>query len=656
VPAWLSRLDADRRRRIAHLALAVVLSAPALWHLWLILRLFAARVGYAFDIEWLESSALYEAYRISQLQGTYGPPSQGFLPLFHPPGYLVVLAVVGRIAGGVDYGVGRGLAFAFFLAWGLITLSVLRRHYQNRVDGTVAGLLSIGVAGAAVPMTAGFYDLVRSDTMAWALCTLAAALALPKRPKPARIALLAVLMTAALYTRLLTVFMIVWIHLFVFARHRKSGLMLALSTSSICGLVLVGLQFNSQGWFWIYIAGSLQKHGIRLPRLAEGMTLLFQYAPFAAALPVVGLVLAFARKLSPASIMWLGLLAASLPAALLPFAKLGGYGNDFMPFALMVAPAALLLAADAAQALGKYRAWSGAALRYLAFAAIGAFLVVRDYDPMKLAPDERRRDRAAALNERIARLEGGVISPRHPFLPIENGHRTRQFNNMTYLDAMWGGIPGLRLGNYLDRIQARWALVMGTESPNITPDLAPRYYLWGTIPTPPTTVIGEHSTVTHLLHWRDPRIEHVVFDFEDETFDGWRVTGAAFEDWTSRERRPGQGNIVGLVGQHLANSFHPTLRDRAVGTLTSPPFVIDMSMLGARIGGGRNVRIELLVGQRAVQRASPLFFNQETLLEVVWDVTSYIGEEAQIRLVDANSGDWGHLVCDQVVLFEPTQP
>jgi len=68
------------------------------------------------------------------------------------------------------------------------------------------------------------------------------------------------------------------------------------------------------------------------------------------------------------------------------------------------------------------------------------------------------------------------------------------------------------------------------------------------------------------------------------------------------------------------------------------------------------VRIELLVGQRAVQRASPLFFNQETLLEVVWDVTSYIGEEAQIRLVDANSGDWGHLVCDQVVLFEPTQP
>jgi hypothetical protein len=647
----LSRFDPERLKLIARVALAVALAAPALWQLWLVIRIYAARVTYPWDIEWLESSALYEAYRISNFQRTYGPPSQGFLPLFHPPGYLYAVALLGRLTR-VDYAMARTLTFSFFVMAVVVVVGVFWRHQRNRIEGTTAGLLAIGCAGAGVPMTMGFYDLVRADTMAWALCMLAAALAEPVKLKPGRIALLSVVMTIALYTRLLTVFLILWIHIFVLVRHKKSGFSLALVTSSLCGLVLVALQFGSQGWFWIYVVGSLQEHIIQFERFPMGIKLFLEYAPFAAALPLWALALAFTKKLSGTSVLWLGLLLMSLPAALLPFAKLGGYGNDFMPFVLVLGPTTLLLAADTARAFGKRWPKVGAGVRYLAFAGIGVFLVLRSYDIKPLVPNEVHRAKARALNEFVAGLEGGVIAPRHPFLPIRNGHRTRQFNNMTYLDAMWGQVPGLRLGAYLDAGRARWALVMGTESPNVTPDIAFRYQLVGPMPAGPLTIVGEHSTVTHLLRLREPRVEQVIFDFEDELSDGWQVYGNAFDDSPTVARPRWQSGIYGVMGERAANSYQHELRDAAVGTLTSPPFVIDMSQLSLRVGGGRGVAVELYVGQRVVQRASPLFFNQELLMEVVWDVSPFLGEEAHIRLVDTSTGTWGHLLVDHVILFE----
>ena len=64
VGAWLRR----RRKR----------AMAALLHL--VSRFWAARVGYRWDIEWLESSGLYQAYRVMRGLPIYGPPRSGLLP------------------------------------------------------------------------------------------------------------------------------------------------------------------------------------------------------------------------------------------------------------------------------------------------------------------------------------------------------------------------------------------------------------------------------------------------------------------------------------------------------------------------------------------------------------------------------------------------
>ena len=87
--------------------------------------------------------------------------------------------------------------------------------------------------------------------------------------------------------------------------------------------------------------------------------------------------------------------------------------------------------------------------------------------------------------------------------------------------------------------------------------------------------------------------------------------------------------------------------------MASPRFVIDRSRLSLRVGGGwhAGTRAELRVGGRVEKIATGIFEAQETLTRVVWDVSALQGREAELVLVDDDAGDWGHLICDHVVLF-----
>ena len=100
--------------------------------------------------------------------------------------------------------------------------------------------------------------------------------------------------------------------------------------------------------------------------------------------------------------------------------------------------------------------------------------------------------------ENVAGLEGGVISPKHPFLAPRMGHRTRQFSDMPYLDAWWAQLPGQNLQGYVDATHASWALVSGTEVPPTARALARRYQLERMIDVAPTMILGERIILRYL--------------------------------------------------------------------------------------------------------------------------------------------------------------
>lgn len=638
---------------------AIAVCAPALWVISLQARIYAGRVGYPADFEWLEGAVLYQAHRVMNGQMTYGPPQIGFLPIMHPPLYPTLIGVVGFFKGSLDYSTGRTISFLFFvlaaalLVRALVRDEVAREEKGRPVEGLISGLLAVGCAVAGVPLVSGFYDLIREDVMALALCTLGAVLADAPRMRKRRLAALACVITAAIYTRLPIVFFLVWIVVFVFARNRRAGLWLTTASISLCGLVLVALLYVSKGWYWIYTVSLVQGHEILRERFLLGLTMFFDYAPFIVAVPLVAAALAVARRLSARSVLWLGMFTCSIPAALLPFAKVGGFSNDFVPVPFFLAAATLFVAADAARALER-RPRARLAVRWLSFAGLAAFLFVRRFDVEPFIPKADMWKRAENLNAAVAELDGGVIAPRLPFIPIRNGHDTKQWSDMPYLDATWANFTDLQLGRYIDKANAKWAVIAGDEIPLSAREIAARYQFERALQSMPRTIIGEYVEPRFLLRrMEDESGARVLFDFEAPTHEGWTVTGTAFAASPTTARPRGQGAIYGVVGARVANSFHAVEKDNAKGTLTSPTFVIDRPRLAFRIGGGWNkkTRVELRVGSRVERQTASVIRNSETMLKIVWDVRKWQGKSAQIVVVDEDDGNWGHIVCDHFVLY-----
>lgn len=646
-------METPRWRSVVRSALrfagALLACLGASWQLLLQARLYLGRVGYPWDVEWLEGSALYQAYRVAHGLPTYAPPKDGYLPLMHPPLYPTALGLLGKVVG-LDYGMARTVSLLFFLTAVVMIGRSLVRHQQGRLEGWVLAVFMGGCAAAGAPLFETFYDLVREDVMAVWLCVLGALVAdTAPRMRPRRLVLLALILTAIVYTRLPAVFFPVWITLFVYGRHPRSGVLLALLTTAFCGLALVAIQYTSKGWYWMYTVTLLQDQVILPARFLYGVILVAKFAPFVVPVVIVTPALAVARRLSVQSVLWVGMFAASIPASLLPFAKVGGFSNDFMPVCFMLAPATAFVVSDVLRALARHPRVA-LAVQTCLFAGSAAFMVIRTYDFKRFVPTADHFRRAAVINAKLAGLQGGVLLPRHPFAPIHDGHTTLQWSDMPYLDMVWSGFGDLNLGAYIDKSKAKWAVVSGTEVPLAGRELSARYQLEGPIGEAPSTVIGERSQMKYLLRLADDeKGGHVLFDFEKD-LTGWTTTGDA---WQLTPPRPKwQSPIYGAVGGQLANSFHPTKGDTATGTLTSPKFVIDRPRMSLRIGGWKpGTRVELRVGGRVERKASGIWEYNENMTHVVWEMRELQGREAELMLIDQDSGSWGHVTVDHVVLY-----
>ena len=93
--------------------------------------------------------------------------------------------------------------------------------------------------------------------------------------------------------------------------------------------------------------------------------------------------------------------------------------------------------------------------------------------------------------------------------------------------------------------------------------------------------------------------------------------------------------------------------DGPQSSMTSPSFRITGKFLTFLIGAGCkdytvvNIRAELIVDGEVVRKETPAAC-KEAMMEKSWNVTGYAGKNAQLRLVDHSSGDWGHINFDQI--------
>src|SRR5829696_1614730 len=148
-------------------------------------------------------------------------------------------------------------------------------------------------------------------------------------------------------------------------------------------------------------------------------------------------------------------------------------------------------------------------------------------------------------------------------------------------------------------------------------------------------------------------------DFEQGSLKDWTASGEAFA------KQPVRGDAVAKrredmksqhQGEYWIGTFEGGLGDKAQGTLTSAPFKVEHGWASFLVGGGSlpKTKVELVVkegeSERAVFRASGM--DSETLRPIVANLTPYVGKQIFIRIIDQESGPWGHINFDNVRFYD----
>jgi len=176
---------------------------------------------------------------------------------------------------------------------------------------------------------------------------------------------------------------------------------------------------------------------------------------------------------------------------------------------------------------------------------------------------------------------------------------------------------------------------------------------WSTSGTPP---IGGFNTgaalpITGALPLAVGANDILLADFDETNYPpGWITTGNAFGTgpipggtW------PGQSPPVqGFLGGACINTYRGS--DSFTGTLTSTSFTIQKHFIELLVGGGsdtNNDAVWLVISNKVVFAAAGL---QSGMLNWnTWDVSAYLGQTAQIKVVDTTTGGWGHVMCSWIV-------
>jgi hypothetical protein len=655
------------RRRLTGavtIALGLPLVAISLWLTWQLARIFAGRVGYPADLEWMEGGQLYHAYRLLHGQPVYDGCGQGYLPFPYPPVHFALLAALGSVVG-LDYAMARLTSIGALLVSTAVLGREVVRVAPSRPAAVALLAVTVGSIATGYGASGSWYDVVRVDSLYVSLLLVGAMLSLPppgarRRPSRARIAAAAGCLVLSVLTKQTAVLFVPFVCLHALWRDRRSGAWLTGLTAVAGGAAAGALTVASRGAFWTLGVEVMSRHPLQVERLAGNVLHLFLFAPYLVLLPPLGLWLSRRRRLSLRSELWLGMLLCAIGASLVTGSKVGAFLNNLMTAVMLTPAVGAMLVGDWLARLPRRRL-RRACLAIVCSLLAAGLLYLHPLEPRLYQPTPQRWRSALHLNALLRRLPGGVIMPANPFLPVRNGHTNGQIHEQGYVDVMGAAVPDIDVVECVSHLEGQWLVLNTPTEPHLGGLLGSYFVPHSKLPAHAATDVGMYTRPTDLWErrsdavYRGPRLRRrSLFDFEDGTYRGWGIDGDAFLLGPTVAFNGYQQPIAGQHGRFLVSSFDPARYDEATGVLRSPELTIDRTHLGFRAGGGHalSLAVVLEVADKPVRLVTGPGLDLELLLPYVWDVSPWRGERARIAIIDGARGGWGHIIADYFELFD----
>lgn len=667
-PAW----------RFARLVLWALVALPALYQVGLLIQAIAGRIGYPYDLEWMEGGLLHHALRIHQAQGIYVAPSVDFIPYLYTPLYPTLIALFGGPFG-ISYLLGRAISVIGLAGIAAVSLASLAGPRGRMLGPTAAGLaLALGLFAAFYPYVEGWYDLVRADTFFLFMVTAALA-GLPMWARAddgvfghSKVAAGAALMTLAFFCKQTGIFYVALGGLIVaIVNWRRAPTYVAMA-----GVLGLGgcwiLNVSTHGWFWTYVSEIHRAHDFNWDRFHASFGHILWHFP---ALPIVvaaALILVAVTRHrtgavpAPAQpfLLWTAAFALSTVVGAVGWGTEFAHFNAYMPAFLhgaLAAGAAVPATVACVRALRRDRL-PGDALALACGLAVAAPLAITcaitRWQPQRFIPTAADVAAGSRLIQRLAAIEGDPWIPSHPWYAVLAGkqphvHRMG-IKDVTARQAR----KVLGLDDKLARHGFAVVVLDDRDVHSELPALRRHYRPALVLPRTERPRVYSGATVVPESIWipsvpaTPPPSAKLVFDFEAALWaNGWTSTGAAWGAGPITEALPDQDLVLGATGARFATSMNGG--DVATGRATSPIFALDGARLTLRLGGGTDatkLRVELWVDDKPARTATVPEPGGDSLRGVTIEVGDLHGKLAKLVLVD--DAPTGHLNIDDVWLWQ----
>ena len=396
----------------SRVVVVVAAIAPIVIYLFVALR----RIGYPFELEWLEGGEVEIVNRVVHGQGIYVAPSLHDVPDPYPPLFIWISAVFAKVFG-VGFLAPRLVSFLASLG----VLALLFHIVRRETGDTVAGLVATGLFAATFQASGAYFDLARVDSLFLAL--LLAAIALVPRATTWRGgAAVGFLLFLSFFTKQTALIAAVPLLLYLIFLRRRVGL----AAVSTLGALLVVSTFVfdrvTQGWYGYYVFKELPSQGINAHALESFIPKsLLRPTGWAVVIGLVGLGLglwsqrrgtpAADKNPSPNWSFWIVVGVGLVGASWLSLIHAGGSSDVLMPAYAAVSIFAGLGYDALIRSDAKYQAVLGAILAVV----IVVQVVNLDRGSLHEIPSEASEAAGHRFIALVSSLPGQVIVADHPW-------------------------------------------------------------------------------------------------------------------------------------------------------------------------------------------------------------------------------------------------
>ena len=394
--------------------------------------LVALRVGYPFELEWLEGAMVDHVRTILSGAPLYAKPSLDFIPLTYTPLYFYVAAGLAKVTG-----VGFLPLRVISIAASAGVLVMLFRIASRESADPRAGILAAGLFAAMFGWTDGWLDLARNDSL-FLLLALAAIYLLRWHDSPPAYIGAGILLALSFLVKQTGLIVSIPLALFCAWRGRLAFACFAVTVAAIVGGTTFVLDRIFDGWYLYYVRDVPAQHPLALEMIWGFWRFdVLRPLPLALLASAGYLLVRLRRRDRDTALLYLLAAAGLCGGAWASRLHSLSYVNVALPAYAALALVFAILVHDRRFATDLFGA-ARVSLAQCALCGIAVLQIVRlAYLPARLVPTPRDVAAGQSMLAAIASEPGDVFVPFHGYLPALAG-KTSHAHAVVIADVIRG--------------------------------------------------------------------------------------------------------------------------------------------------------------------------------------------------------------------------